>query len=107
MISYVRQLILSRSAMTTLPLFLSLLITYMAQNPAYAQWGGGEKYPDLKPNEESLDHFKSMRFGMFVHWGPSSIRGTSSWGRGNHPYEFAPRIPINQFDFEMPRHHTG
>ena len=64
----------------------------------FSQFGGGEKYPDLKPNEESMQAFKKMRFGIFMHWGPSIMRGTSSWGRGNHPYDFAPRVPINEFD---------
>jgi len=77
-------------------LFISLL--FLTAFKITAQWGGGEKYPDLKPHQEKLEQFQDMRFGMFVHWGPSSIRGTSSWGRGNHPYDFAPRIPINQYD---------
>ena len=72
-------------------LIATLLMVFL---PLEAQWGGGEKNPDLKPHKESLDNFQKMRFGMFVHWGPSSIRGTSSWGRGNHPYDFAPKIPI-------------
>lgn len=64
----------------------------------FSQWGGGEKYPDLKPNKKSMKNFKNMRFGIFMHWGPSVIRGTSSWARGNHHYDFAPRIPINVYD---------
>lgn len=64
----------------------------------FCQWGGGEKYPELKPNRVKLDQFQDMKFGMFVHWGPSAIRATSSWARGYHPYDFAPRIPINEYD---------
>ncbi len=45
-----------------------------------------------------MERFEKMRFGVFMHWGPSIMRGTSSWGRGNHPYDFAPRVPINEFD---------
>ncbi len=77
---------------------INLVVIVLMPLSLIAQWGGGEKYPDLKPHQESLKKFQDMKFGMFVHWGPSSIRGTSSWGRGNHPYDFAPRIPINQFD---------
>lgn len=76
----------------------SVLLIVLLPLLLFAQWGGGEKYPDLKPHPESLKKFQDMKFGMFIHWGPSSIRGTSSWGRGNHPYDFAPRIPINQYD---------
>jgi len=77
---------------------LKILLVFLICSPIMAQWGGGEKYPDLKPNSEALEKWQDMKFGMFIHWGPSSIRGTSSWGRGNHPYDFAPRVPINQFD---------
>jgi len=74
-------------------LFILLLPNFL-----FAQWGGGEKYPELKPHQQSLQEWQNMKFGMFVHWGPSVIRGTSSWARGNHPYDFAPRIPINEYD---------
>ncbi len=50
------------------------------------------------PNTESMAQFENMRFGIFMHWGPSTLRGTSSWGRGNHPYDFAPQVPISEFD---------
>ncbi len=77
--------------------FLLSLILSLPLN-LFSQWGGGEKYPDLKPNQEKLEQFQDIKFGMFVHWGPSAIKGTSSWARGNHPYDFAPRIPINEYD---------
>jgi len=64
----------------------------------FGQWGGGEKYSELKPHPKALKKWQDMKFGMFVHWGPSVIRGTSSWARGNHPYDFAPRIPISEYD---------
>lgn len=45
--------------------------------------GGGETYPELKTNTESLAAWQKLRFGMFVHWGPVSLRGTEiSWSRG-------------------------
>ncbi len=78
--------------------FTITFILFLVPVCLLAQWGGGEQYHDLKPHQESMKKFRDMKFGLFVHWGPSSIRGTSSWGRGNHPYDFAPRIPINEFD---------
>jgi alpha-L-fucosidase len=77
---------------------LLIILVALHINSVFGQWGSGEKYPDLKPNAEALKAFQDMKFGMFVHWGPSVIRGTSSWARGNHPYDFAPRIPINEYD---------
>lgn len=45
--------------------------------------GGGEAYPLLRTHKESLEKFKDNRFGMFIHWGPVSLRGTEiSWSRG-------------------------
>ena len=46
--------------------------------------GGGEKYPDLKTNEQALAAWQAMRFGMFIHWGPVSLKGTEiGWSRGD------------------------
>jgi alpha-L-fucosidase len=54
--------------------------------------GGGEAYPGLKTNKESHDKFMDMRFGMFIHWGPVSLRGEEiSLSRGRE-------IPIAEYD---------
>jgi len=54
--------------------------------------GGGEANPALKTNVLALKNFQDMRFGMFVHWGPVSIKGTEiGWSRGA-------QIPINTYD---------
>ncbi len=35
------------------------------------------------PNPDSLQRWQAMRFGMFIHWGPVSLRGTEiGWSRG-------------------------
>ena len=58
----------------------------------YAQWGGGEANPDLKTNEESLKEWQDLKFGLFVHWGPVSLRGTEiGWSRGRE-------VPIDEYD---------
>ena len=54
--------------------------------------GGGEANPTLRTNAAALKNFQDMRFGMFVHWGPVSIKGTEiGWSRGA-------QIPINTYD---------
>jgi len=54
--------------------------------------GGGEANPLLKTHPESLESFRDMRFGMFVHWGPVSLRGEEiSWSRGIS-------VPQNDYD---------
>jgi alpha-L-fucosidase len=43
--------------------------------------------------EERLEWWKDARFGMFIHWGPVSIKGTEiSWSRGGTG------IPIAEYD---------
>ena len=54
--------------------------------------GGGEANPDLPTHEKALENFKDMRFGMFIHWGPVSLRGTEiGWSRGRE-------VPIEEYD---------
>lgn len=57
-----------------------------------AQSGGGEAYPDLQSNSKALNDFSDLKFGMFIHWGPVSLRGTEiGWSRGKI-------IPIDEYD---------
>jgi len=54
--------------------------------------GGGEAYPELKTNGKALDAWQDMRFGLFIHWGPVSLRGTEiGWSRGRE-------VPIKEYD---------
>ncbi len=41
---------------------------------------------------EKLEKWKDARFGMFIHWGPVSLKGTEvSWSRGRE-------IPVDEYD---------
>ncbi|HYX09866.1 MAG TPA: alpha-L-fucosidase, partial [Bacteroidales bacterium] len=41
---------------------------------------------------EKLEWWKDARFGMFIHWGPVSLKGTEiSWSRGRE-------IPVTEYD---------
>ncbi|HMK39042.1 MAG TPA: alpha-L-fucosidase [Bacteroidota bacterium] len=54
--------------------------------------GGGDARPDLKTNAGSLKKWQAMRFGMFIHWGPVTLRGTEiGWSRGV-------QVPIRDYD---------
>ena len=54
--------------------------------------GGGEANPDLKTNKEALQKFRDLRFGMFIHWGPVTLRGTEiGWSRGK-------QVPSKEYD---------
>ncbi|MDP4291296.1 MAG: alpha-L-fucosidase, partial [Bacteroidota bacterium] len=46
----------------------------------------------FKTKEERMDWWKQSRFGMFIHWGPISLKGTEiSWSRGN-------QVPVEEYD---------
>jgi len=43
-------------------------------------------------SKEIMDEFMSMRFGMFIHWGPVTLRGTEiGWSRGQ-------QVPVAEYD---------
>jgi len=44
------------------------------------------------PAAESLARWQAMRFGLFIHWGPVSLKGTEiGWSRGA-------QVPIEEYD---------
>jgi alpha-L-fucosidase len=46
----------------------------------------------FKTKEERMEWWKQSRFGMFIHWGPISLKGTEiSWSRGS-------QVPIEEYD---------
>ena len=54
--------------------------------------GGGELSPTLKTNQKVLQEWENMKFGMFIHWGPVTLRGTEiGWSRGTE-------VPIDEYD---------
>ena len=62
---------------------LALLLGYCATGNSQQMGGGGEANPELSTHAKALNDFRDMRFGLFVHWGPVSLRGTEiSWSRG-------------------------
>ncbi len=43
-------------------------------------------------NTQQLKDFQNMKFGMFVHWGPVSLKGTEiGWSRGRE-------VPVEEYD---------
>ena len=46
----------------------------------------------LKASPQAVAKWRQMRFGMFIHWGPVSLKGTEiGWSRGDP-------IPIEEYD---------
>jgi len=65
-------------------ILLLIFILGISLQPVFAQLsGGGEGNPRLHTNQQALKKWQDMRFGMFVHWGPVTLRGTEiGWSRG-------------------------
>lgn len=52
------------------------------------------KEPDRwnEPDAQSLEAWQDMRFGMFIHWGPVSLKGTEiGWSRHQE-------VPVEEYD---------
>ncbi|MDQ0967093.1 hypothetical protein QFZ20_002496 [Flavobacterium sp. W4I14] len=61
-------------------LFLVALITFFSVNA------------QTKTNASVMNDFMNKRFGMFIHWGPVSLRGTEiGWSRGD-------QVPTDDYD---------
>ena len=46
----------------------------------------------MKPDPAALTKWQDMRFGLFIHWGPVSLKGTEiGWSRGK-------QVPVAEYD---------
>jgi alpha-L-fucosidase len=78
------------SSLLPLSLILSTLFTFAVH--CQMAGGGGDAHPGLRTNAASLTRWQEMRFGMFIHWGPVTLRGTEiGWSRGV-------QVPIEEYD---------
>ncbi len=69
-----------------------VLLTVLAAT-AQAATKPAAKTPAWQPAKpEAIQRWQDMRFGMFIHWGPVSLKGTEiGWSRGA-------QIPIAEYD---------
>jgi alpha-L-fucosidase len=77
----------------TRPILLVLLLcltAIVASSPRIAAEGLADR--QLPPDHELIRRWQDMRFGMFIHWGPVSLKGTEiGWSRGR-------QVPKDQYD---------
>ena len=92
---------------------LSYLVTACLLNVSHAENLAEAKAPGAPP--QAVQNWREMGFGMFIHWGLVSLKGTEiGWSRGRE-------VPIEEYDqlrrrpvgpdcrrgrHEVPRHHV-
>ncbi|SMD10168.1 alpha-L-fucosidase [Pedobacter nyackensis] len=60
----------------------NLLILLSLSYQTKAQTSGVD--PAIRTSKATMDNFMDLRFGLFIHWGPVTLRGTEiGWSRGN------------------------
>lgn len=48
--------------------------------------------PSIQTSKKIMNGFMDLRFGMFIHWGPVTLKGTEiGWSRGN-------QVPVEVYD---------
>ncbi|MEO7718919.1 MAG: alpha-L-fucosidase [Capsulimonas sp.] len=67
---------------------------------AGALLGGPAHAQGPAPTDPHMQWWRDARFGMFIHWGPISVKGTEiSWSRNPNPYgENKGGIPAVEYD---------
>ena len=76
------------------PSMIAVLAAGMVLLVAAAALGGGPK-DFLSARPEDVARWRELRFGLFVHWGPVSLKGTEiGWSRGGERRGRRGRGPI-------------
>jgi alpha-L-fucosidase len=72
---------------------LFLLLLLMAGTTIKAQ---------QKKEDQKLEWFRDAKLGLFMHWGPSSVKGIEiSWARQDHPFDHpgnGEKVPNEEYD---------
>lgn len=78
------------AACRTLPAVCMLLLLFLL---APLTSSAPAQPADTQPaTDHRLDWWQDVRFGMFIHWGPVSLRGTEiGWSRGK-------QVPSDEYD---------
>ncbi len=78
---------------TQLNLISLILLIALITNIYSCSEQKSNKYPPFSADlDQKLEWWKDARFGMFIHWGPVSLKGTEiGWSRGG-------KIPVEEYD---------
>ncbi len=94
--------IMSRSVWSLLTSVVCLPLVFAAGAGANAAQTGVIGSPDyLKASAEDVQAWRELKFGLFVHWGPVSLKGTEiGWSRGGERRGTGGKgeIPVEVYD---------
>jgi alpha-L-fucosidase len=80
----------------------SLLLLASALSSGLSLQAGEAKAPAPAPDAERLQWWRDARFGLFIHWGPVSLKGTEiGWSRGGERRGYkgpGTQIPVEVYD---------
>lgn len=84
-------------------LFAAFCVALFSVLQIYAQENRNEeKSRAVYQNDAKLEWFRDAKFGLFMHWGPSSVRGTEiGWSRYSHPFDHGDGtgiVPDEEYD---------
>ena len=77
------------------PSLLTLLLPLLfgCSLTPFARAAGPASHDWPPPQAQAVEHWKDLRFGMFIHWGPVSLTGKEiGWSRGTKD------VPIEEYD---------
>ncbi len=83
---------------------LVISVLFMGCCPTSVNTGGLKDSQDyLQAPEKDMQWWRDAKFGLFVHWGPVSLKGTEvSWSRGGERRCFfregTGKIPVEEYD---------
>jgi len=71
---------------------IGIILLFLFMKSSYAQHLNDELNIPFKTSKEVMDDFMDQRFGMFIHWGPVTLRGTEiGWSRTRD-------VPAQEYD---------
>jgi len=89
--------------MKTYQLISIICVLLFSSLNIYAQESlDAEKSDIVYQKDPKLDWFRNAKFGLFIHWGPSSVNGTEiGWSRYSHPFDHGDEtgiVPNEKYD---------
>ncbi len=81
---------------------IRLLLLAAALFPGLSLYGSDTQPAASPPDNERLQWWRDARFGLFIHWGPVSLKGTEiGWSRGGERRGYrgsGTQVPVEVYD---------